>query len=140
MNDKDFALEDDLNPSSVRHTTSLLYRLFFSWMLDVLSVLVVVHAVRGFEVLHLYKTIVASLVIGFTNLTIGLLVESVVQPISAFFVLMVMNIFLLKFAFNFVEGFYADNIVTAMVGAILIAFLNAILSFFLYAIIISYCV
>lgn len=119
-------LAEEFFPAELRHSSGLLQRLFTGWILDTLSVMVVIRFVRGFQVLDVFRACLASVVIGFVNLVLGLFAEAVAQPLSAFFFMLSVDIFLLRYAVCYVEGFYPDGLGTALIGAMLLAFLNSV--------------
>jgi putative membrane protein len=105
-------------------------RLILHWLLSALSLIIVAHIVPGFEVRDFKAALIAALVIGLVNSTLGLLLKVLTFP---FIVLtlglfwFVINAFMLLFASHFVSGFNVTGFAPAFVGAIVLSVVNMIL-------------
>ncbi|MGA8531652.1 MAG: phage holin family protein, partial [Acidobacteriaceae bacterium] len=74
--------------------------------------------------------LVAVVVIGFLNMTLGLLLKIVTFPLSIItfgIFLLVINAFMLKLATNVVPGFYVATWSAAFIGAVVLALLHLLL-------------
>jgi len=83
-------------------------RLLANWLLSAVALLVVSHVVNGFHVDSLGTALIAALVFGLLNATLGLLLKLVTLPLTILTLgvfLLVVNAFVLKLASDFVPGF-----------------------------------
>jgi putative membrane protein len=104
--------------------------LLLHWLLSAVSLLIVAHIVPGFQLAGFGSALIASLVIGLVNGTLGLFLKIVTLPITLitfglfFFVI---NALMLKMAAGVVPGFHVVGFAPAFLAAIVLAVLNAIL-------------
>jgi putative membrane protein len=104
--------------------------LIISWILSALSLVIVAHLIPGFEIKNLWSALLAAIVIGLINATIGFILKILTLPISILtfgIFLFVINALMLKFAAFFVPGFEVKGFWSAFFGAIVLAVLNMIL-------------
>jgi putative membrane protein len=104
--------------------------LIISWILSALSLVIVAHLIPGFEIKSFWSALLAAIVIGLINGTIGLIIKILTLPISILtfgIFLFVINALMLKFATFFVPGFEVNGFWSAFFGAIVLAILNVIL-------------
>jgi putative membrane protein len=104
--------------------------LIISWILSALSLVIVAHLIPGFEIKNLWSALLAAIVIGLINATIGFILKILTLPISILtfgIFLFVINALMLKFASFFVPGFEVNGFWSAFFGAIVLAVLNMIL-------------
>ncbi|HUB19255.1 MAG TPA: phage holin family protein [Acidobacteriaceae bacterium] len=109
-------------------------RLLLKWLLQAVALLITAHVVPGFHVRSLAAALIAVLVIGLLNVTLGLLLKIVTLPLGIltlglFF--LVINAFILKLAGNVVPGFYVSTWVAALIGALVLALLHMVTSLLL---------
>jgi putative membrane protein len=102
-------------------------RLVAHWVLSALCILLVARFVPGIVVRGFGAALVAAVVIGFVNGTIGLLLKILTFPLivltfGIFWILI--NALMLKFASLFVPGFYVQGFAPAFWGAIILSLLN----------------
>ena len=102
-------------------------RLIAHWVLSALCILVVARFVPGFVVRGFGTALLAAIIIGFVNGTIGLLLKILTFPLivvtfGVFWV--IINALILKFASLFVPGFYVAGFAPAFWGAIILSLLN----------------
>jgi putative membrane protein len=102
-------------------------RLLLKWFLHALALLIVSWFVPGFHVTSLAAALIAAVVIGLLNVTLGLLLKIVTFPLSVltfgiFF--LVINAFILKLASGLVPGFYVLTFTAAFIGAVVLALLH----------------
>ncbi len=100
------------------------------WFLSALSLIIVAHIVPGFEIKGFGTALIAALVIGLVNATIGLILKILTLPITILtfgIFLFVINALMLKFSTIFVSGFVVKGFLPAFLGAIVLAILNAAL-------------
>jgi putative membrane protein len=104
--------------------------LIISWILSASSLVIVAHLIPGFEIKNFWSALLASVVIGLINATLGFILKILTLPISILtfgIFLFVINALMLKFATLFVPGFEVHGFWSAFFGAIVLAILNMIL-------------
>jgi putative membrane protein len=104
-------------------------RLLVHWLLSALCLLLVSRFVPGFFVRGLGTALIAAVVIGLVNGTIGALLKLVTFPITiltfgVFWLLI--NALMLKFAALFVPGFEVRGLWPAFWGGIILSLLNMV--------------
>jgi putative membrane protein len=102
-------------------------RLIAHWVLSALCILLVARFVPGFVVQGFATALLAAIIIGFVNGTIGLLLKILTFPLiiltfGIFWI--IINALMLKFASLFVPGFYVQGFAPAFWGAIILSLLN----------------
>ena len=107
-------------------------RMILHWILNAVALLVVSRLVHGFEVSGLGYAMIAVIVIGLLNATLGLLLKIVTLPLGIltfgiFF--LIINAFILKFASAFVPGFRVLTFSAAFWGALTLALLHLLFGF-----------
>ncbi len=102
-------------------------RLIVRWVLTALCVLLVAQLVPGFAVRGFGTALIAALVIGLVNGTLGLILKVVTFPfilLTFGLFLLLINALMLKFASWFVPGFEVHGFWPAVFGALLLSILN----------------
>src|ERR1039458_4395217 len=92
-------------------------RLLIQWLLSAVALLVVSELVPGFFVEGLGPALVAALVIGLLNATLGLLLKIVTFPISILTLglfLLVINAMMILLASHIVTGFHVSGWIPAL--------------------------
>ncbi len=105
-------------------------RLLLHWILTAIAVWVVAHVVPGISVSGPTAALIAALVIGLINATLGLLLKIVTFPLTLLTLGLfwfVINALMLELAAAFVRGFYVRNFVAAFIGAILLSLVSSLL-------------
>src|SRR6201996_1993117 len=107
-------------------------RLLLHWILNAVALLVVAHFVEGFNVSSFVSALIAVIVIGLLNATLGLLLKFVTLPLGIltfglFF--LVINAVVLKVSAKFVPGFAVETWKAALLGALALAVLHLIFGF-----------
>src|SRR3989304_7407848 len=80
--------------------------LLVNWFLSALSLIIVAHVVPGFEIKGFGTALIAAIVIGLVNATIGLILKIVTFPVTILtfgLFLFVINALMLRFATLFVS-------------------------------------
>lgn len=98
--------------------------LFLHWVFSALSLLIVAHIVPGFEVRGFGVALIASVVIGLVNSTIGFFLKLLTLPLTFLtfgLFLLVINALMLQFAAMFVPGFVVQGFFPALLGAVVLA-------------------
>jgi putative membrane protein len=104
--------------------------LLLNWVLSALSLLIVCHIVPGFQMASFGTALVASLVIGLFNATIGFLLKIVTFPLTIVTLglfLFVVNALMLWWASKLVDGFHITSFGSALLGAIVLALVHVVL-------------
>lgn len=105
-------------------------RLLIHWVLSALAILAVAHLVQGFYVTDFLVALIAAVIIGLINGTVGFFLKVITFPLTILTLgifLLVINAFMLKFASSILPGFRIDGFMPAFWGALLLAILNMII-------------
>jgi putative membrane protein len=102
------------------------------WIVNAIALLVVSHFVEGFDVSGIGSALIAVVVIGLLNATLGLLLKFVTLPLGIlsfglFF--LVINAVILKFSSVFVPGFAVNGFKAAFLGALALAVIQMLFGF-----------
>ena len=103
-----------------------------NWLLSALSLVIVAHVIPGFQVSGLAAALIAALVIGFVNGTIGLLLKILTFPLTIITLgifWIVINALMLKLAAALVPGFRIQGFLPAFLGSIVLSLVNMALRF-----------
>jgi putative membrane protein len=108
-------------------------RWLLHWILNAVALLVVAHFVQGFEISSFVSALIAVVVIGVLNATLGLLLKIITLPLGIltfglFF--LVINAVILYFSAKFVPGFAVTTWTAAFLGALVLAVLHMLFGFF----------
>jgi putative membrane protein len=104
--------------------------LLVSWFLNALSLMIVAHVVSGFRVESVGFALIAALVIGLINSTLGLLLKILTLPLTIVtfgLFIFVINALILRMVSGLVSGFYVDGFGAAFIGAIVLAVVSTVL-------------
>ena len=105
--------------------------LLIGWLVSSVSLLIVAYILPGFRVDGFKAALIAALVIGLVNGTLGLLLKILTFPLSIVtlgLMWLVVNALMLLLASKLVNGFQLSGFWAAFFGAILLSIVNAILS------------
>src|SRR3954468_6615363 len=105
-------------------------RLLIHWLVSALLLLAVAHVVQGFEVSGLRAALIAALVVGLVNATVGAFLKVITFPLAIVtfgIFLIVVNALMLMLASSLVPGFHVTGFLPAFYGALLLAVLQTIL-------------
>jgi putative membrane protein len=103
-----------------------------NWLLSALSLVIVAHLIPGFHLSGFAAALIAALVIGFVNGTIGLLLKIVTLPLSILTLgifWLVINALMLELAAALVPGFRIHGFLPAFIGSIVLSLVNMTLRF-----------
>jgi len=108
-------------------------RLLLHWILNAVALLVVAHFVQGFDVSNFVSALIAVVVIGLFNATLGLFLKIITLPLGIltfgiFF--LVINAVILWFSSKFVPGFAVTTFKAAFLGALALAVVHLLFGFF----------
>ena len=105
-------------------------KLLLHWILSAIALLIVAHLVPGFVVTGLVPALIAALVIGLLNATVGFLLKIITFPLTILTLglfLLVINGLMILVASALVPGFRVDGMVPAFLGAVVLAILGVLL-------------
>lgn len=104
-------------------------KLLVHWVLSALCLLLVANFVPGFIVSGFGTALIAALVIGLVNGTIGMLLKIITFPLTLItfgLLWLLINALMLKFAAIFVPGFVVLGLWPAFWGGLILSVLNMI--------------
>ncbi len=111
-------------------------RLLLNWVLSALAVWIVAHVVPGIFVSGPGNALIAALVIGFINATLGALLKILTFPLTLITLglfWLVINALMLKLASVLLSpGFQVRTFFAAFVGAIVLSLVNMVLKALVY--------
>ena len=105
-------------------------RLLLHWILMAVAVWIVAHVVPGISVSGPVAALIAALVIGLVNATLGLLLKILTFPLTIVTLGLfwfVINALMLEVAAAFVRGFQVRGFVAAFIGAIVLSIVSSVL-------------
>lgn len=104
--------------------------LLLRWIVGAITLFVIAYFVPGFHIRNLPAALVAVLVIGLLNATLGFLLKVLTFPLSILTLgifLLVINAFMLRLAAHVVPGFQVDTFGSAFVGAAILAVVHMLM-------------
>jgi putative membrane protein len=104
--------------------------LLLQWLLYALALLLVSWLVPGFRVAGLWPALLASLVIGLLNATVGLFLKIVTFPLTILTLglfLLIINGLMIMLASSIVRGFTVRGFIPAFWGAVVLALLGMLI-------------
>jgi putative membrane protein len=105
-------------------------RLLLHWILSAIALLIDSHFVPGFIVRGLIPALIAAVVIGLLNATVGLFLKIITFPLSILTLgifLLVINGLMILLASAIVPGFHVTGLGPAFWGAIVLALLGMLI-------------
>ncbi len=105
----------------------MLLRLLLRWLLAAIVLLIVTWIVPGFEVASFGSALLAVVVIGLLNVTLGLLLKLILLPLGILtlgLVFLIINALMLKIAGAVVPGFRVRGFLSALLGAFVLALIH----------------
>jgi putative membrane protein len=108
-------------------------QVLLNWLLSALALMIVARLVPGFIVRNFAWALVAAIVIGFVNATLGAVLKVITLPL-AFFTLgifwIIVNALMLKLASAITPGFEIIGFFAAFWGAVALMIINMIFRWF----------
>jgi len=104
--------------------------LLIQWLLYAIALLIVSRIVNGFDVAGLWPAMVASLIIGLLDATVGFFLKIVTFPfiiVTLGLFLLVINALMIMLASSMVRGFHVRGFVPAFWGALVLALLGMVI-------------
>jgi putative membrane protein len=105
-------------------------RMLLHWVLSAVAVWIVAHIVPGISVSGPTAALIAALVIGLINATLGLILKILTFPLTILTLGLfwfVINALMLELAAYFVRGFYVRNFIAALLGAVMLSLVSSVL-------------
>jgi putative membrane protein len=99
-------------------------KLLIHWVLSAITLMVISHYLSGFHVVGLEPALIAALVIGLLNATLGLVLKIITFPITIITLglfLLVINAAMILLASHIVHGFRVTGWIPALWGAVALA-------------------
>jgi putative membrane protein len=103
--------------------------LLINWLISALSLVIVANVIPGFQLSGFGAALIASIVIGFVNGTLGFLLKIVTFPLTIVTLglfWLVINALMLKLAAALVPGFRINGFWPAFFGAIVLTLVNLV--------------
>lgn len=104
--------------------------LLINWLLSALSLVIVANVIPGFQLAGFGPALIAAIVIGFVNGTLGFFLKVVTFPLTIVTLglfWLVINALMLKVAAALVPGFRINGFLPAFFGAIVLTLVNMVL-------------
>jgi putative membrane protein len=105
-------------------------RMLLHWLITALAVWITSRVIPGFYVDGAAAALIAAVVIGLVNATLGLFLKVVTFPLTIVTLgifWLIINAVMLKFASAFVPGFHIRGFIAAFLGAIVLSLVNILL-------------
>ena len=101
--------------------------LLLNWLLSTVALLLVTWIVPGFEISSFWSALLAAVVVGIINATIGFILKILTFPLTIVTIGLfwfVINALMLKLAAALVPGFRINGFLPAFLGAIVLSIIN----------------
>jgi putative membrane protein len=105
-------------------------RWIIHWIVNAASLAIVVYLVPGFHLSNVTSLLIAALVLGIVNATLGVFLKVITFPLTVLtfgIFWLVINALMLELVGNIVPGFYVLNFRAAFFGAIVLAIVNTLM-------------
>lgn len=106
-------------------------RLLIRWLISAVSIMIVAYLVPGFVVHGVVAALIAAVIIGLVNATLGSVVKILTLPLTFLTLglfLIVVNAIMLKVAAAITPGFEVQTWGAAFIGAILLSLVSTFLN------------
>jgi putative membrane protein len=106
-----------------------MFRLLLHWLISTVSLLIAANVVPGIEIRGIGTALIAPIVIGLVNATIGLILKIVTFPLTFLTLglfLLVINALMLQLAASLLPGFLIAGFWPAFFGAIVLSLVGMI--------------
>ncbi|HEY6490016.1 MAG: phage holin family protein [Terracidiphilus sp.] len=110
-----------------------MFRLLIHWVLAAISLMLVARVVPGFFITGLQSALIAAVVIGLLNATLGFFLKVITFPLAILtfgVFLLFINAAMIRLASSMVGGFYVYGWAPAFWGAAVLAVLSMIIRVF----------
>jgi len=105
-------------------------KMLLHWVLSAVAVWIVSRLVPGFIITGPFSALIAALVIGFVNATLGLLLKIITFPLTILTLgvfWLIINAVVIELASAFVPGFHIASFASAFWGGLALSILNMLL-------------
>lgn len=105
-------------------------KLLVRWLINAVSLWIVTRLVEGIYARNFTTALIAALVIGLLNATLGLFLKIITFPLTILtfgIFLIVINAFMLEMASGLIKGFEVTSWGAAFIGALLLSIVSTIL-------------
>jgi putative membrane protein len=105
-------------------------RLLVRWLINALSLLIVAYIVPGFELHGFGTALIAAVIFGLVNATLGLILKVITFPLTIVtfgLFLIVINAIMLKMTASVTRGFAVHTWTAAFLGAIVLSLVSTFL-------------
>lgn len=105
-------------------------KILIHWFLSAVAVWLVSEIVPGFQVASLGSALIAAVVIGLVNATLGIVLKVITLPLTVMtlgLVWLIINGLMLLVAAQLVPGFAISGFIAAFFGAIVLSLVNMVL-------------
>ena len=107
-----------------------MFALLLHWLISAVSLLIVTYIIPGIEVRGFGTALIAALVIGLVNATLGFILKIVTLPLTLLtfgLFLLVINALMLQLVSHLVPGFAVSGFWAAFFGAIVLSLVSMVL-------------
>ena len=104
--------------------------LLLHWVISALSLMIVAYIFPGIQLQGLGAALIAPILIGLINATLGLILKIITFPLTVLTLgifWLIINALMLQLAAALVPGFYVAGFVSAFFGAIVLSLVSTIL-------------
>jgi putative membrane protein len=104
--------------------------LIVHWLISTASLIIAAYLIPGIEIRGLGAALIAAIVIGLVNATIGFILKILTLPLTVVTLglfWLVINALMLQLAAALVPGFYVSGFWSAFFGAIILSLVNMVL-------------
>jgi len=106
-------------------------RLLVRWLINAISLMIVAYVVPGFVLQSFIYALIAALIFGLVNSTLGMILRVVTFPLTLLtfgLFLIVINAIMLKMAASVTPGFVVQTWTAALIGAIVLSLVTSFLN------------
>ncbi|HEY7099111.1 MAG TPA: phage holin family protein [Terriglobales bacterium] len=110
-------------------------KMLLHWVLSAVAVWLVSRLVPGFIITGPFSALIAALVIGFVNATLGLLLKIITFPLTILTLgvfWLIINAVVIELASAFVPGFHIASFASAFWGGLALSILNMLLKWLIF--------
>lgn len=107
-----------------------MHKTLLHWALSALAIWIVSQIVPGFIVTGAGAALIAAVVIGFINATLGFFLKIITFPLTVMTLgvfWFVINAMMIELAANLIPGFVVESFASAFLGAIVLSLVNTLL-------------
>lgn len=109
-------------------------KLLVRWLINAIALMIVAYFVPNFKVNSFLDALIAAVIIGFVNSTLGLILKVLTFPFTIItfgLFLIVINAVMLKMAASISPGFRVSTWTAAFIGAILLSLITSFMHWLL---------